>query len=87
MRKASGGVNDIIYDELCRGEIRDESRQALLDIIAGLESRGAGGVILGCTELPLLVGPSDCALPLFNTTILHAEAALELACEPGGAVS
>ncbi|MBS1871713.1 MAG: aspartate/glutamate racemase family protein [Acidobacteria bacterium] len=72
-------VNTIIYDELCRGVVREESRAELLEIIAKLESQGAEGAILGCTELPLLVRPQHCCLPLFDTTALHARKALEYA--------
>ncbi len=72
-------INAMIYDELCRGQIREESKTTLLDIIAKLEQEGAQGAILGCTELPLLVQQADCALPLFDTTALHALKALEYA--------
>lgn len=69
----------VIYDELTAGDIRAESRKAFLKIIDNLRTRGAEGVILGCTEIPLLVQPEDCDLPLFNTTRLHAEAVLNWA--------
>jgi aspartate racemase len=72
-------IHEIIFGELCRGEIRPESRQLFLDAIAQLRDRGAQGIILGCTEIPLLIKPQDCALPLFNTAVLHAEKALNLA--------
>ncbi|MCK4856904.1 MAG: aspartate/glutamate racemase family protein, partial [candidate division Zixibacteria bacterium] len=72
-------VHRIIYDELCRGKIRDSSRQSCLEIIERLTKRGAEGVVLGCTELPLLIRPSDVQVPVFDTTRLHAEAAVELA--------
>jgi aspartate racemase len=72
-------VHDIIYKELGRGVVRDESRRAYLDIIGRLAGEGAQGVILGCTEIPLLVKQSDCGLPLFDTTALHAAAAVEAA--------
>jgi aspartate racemase len=72
-------IHQIIYDELCRGKIRDSSRQSCLEIIEKLTERGAEGVILGCTELPLLIPPSDVQVPVFNTTRLHAEAAVEMA--------
>ena len=72
-------LNEIIYQELCRGDVRGESRQATLEMIDGLRERGAQGIVLGCTEIPLLVRPQDCSLPLFNTTILHAEKALDYA--------
>ncbi len=72
-------VHRIIYDELCRGKIRDSSRQSCLEIIEKLTKRGAEGIVLGCTELPLLIRPSDVQVPVFDTTRLHAEAAVELA--------
>lgn len=70
-------VHQVIFDELCRGQVTDSARRNYLQIIAGLRGQGAQGVILGCTEIPLLVGPEDTDLPLFNTTALHAESALE----------
>jgi aspartate racemase len=76
-------VDRIIYEELVAGEIRDESRQAVVRIIHQLRDRGAGGVVLGCTELPLLVTESDAGLPLFDTTAIHAEAALRYATSEG----
>jgi aspartate racemase len=72
-------VHDVIYGELVRGVVRDESRRAYRSVIERLVERGAAGVILGCTEIDLLVGPADCPVPLFDTTRLHAEAAVELA--------
>ncbi len=75
-------INGIIYGELCRGQILPQSRAAVLDVIESLRKLGAEGVVLGCTEIPLLVRPEDCGLPLFNTTILHAELALEYAVQP-----
>jgi len=72
-------VNRIIYDELCQGKIEDSSRRACIKIIAGLIERGAEGIVLGCTELPLLIRSGDVHIPLFNTTRLHAEAAVKLA--------
>jgi len=75
-------INDIIYGELCRGQVLPQSRAVVLDVIESLRKLGAEGVVLGCTEIPLLVRPEDCGLPLFNTTILHAERALEYAVQP-----
>ena len=72
-------VNRVIYDELVAGQIRAESRARYVDIIKKLTARGAQGVILGCTEIPLLVSEADAGLPLFDTTLLHAEAALNYA--------
>lgn len=71
-------VNDIIFNELCVGNVRDASRETLLTVIRHLQDRGAEGVILGCTELGLLVGEKDLELPVFDTALIHAqEAALE----------
>ncbi|MFL9628006.1 aspartate/glutamate racemase family protein [Aeromonas jandaei] len=72
-------VHRIIYDELCLGEIRDASRAEYLAIIAGLAAAGAEAVILGCTEIALLVGEAQAAVPLYDTTAIHAEAAVTLA--------
>ncbi|HEY5850680.1 MAG TPA: aspartate/glutamate racemase family protein [Lysobacter sp.] len=67
-----GIVHRVIYDELCLGQIRDESREQYRRIIATLVNRGAQGVILGCTEIGLLVGDADASVPLFDTAALHA---------------
>jgi len=72
-------VHGIIYDELCQGKIKNSSRRACVRTITGLVERGAEGIILGCTELPLLIRPDDTSVPLFDTTRLHAEAAVNLA--------
>jgi aspartate racemase len=72
-------VHAIIYDELCRGVIRDESRQAYRGVIERLVARGAEGIILGCTEIELLVGQADSSVPVFPTTSLHAAAAVDAA--------
>jgi aspartate racemase len=72
-------VNTVIYDELVAGQIRDESRAGFVAIINELAERGAEGVILGCTEIPLLVGEEDAGMPLFDTTVIHAEVALNYA--------
>jgi aspartate racemase len=72
-------VHDIIYQELCQGKIENTSRRACLEIIGRLTDRGAEGIILGCTELPLLISPADVAAPVFDTTRLHAEAAVKMA--------
>ena len=73
-------VNRVIYDELVAGQIRDESRTGTVSIIRCLEARGAEGIILGCTEIPLLVREADVGISLFDTTTIHAEAALAYAC-------
>jgi len=74
-------VNAVIYDELVAGQIRDESRAGYVAIINKLAQRGAEGIILGCTEIPLLVNEEDTGMPLFDTTVIHAEAALNYALE------
>ena len=68
-------VHRVIYDELCQGVIRDESRAQYRRVMDGLVARGAQGIILGCTEIGLLVGEGDASVPLFDTTALHARAA------------
>jgi aspartate racemase len=70
-------MNEVIYQELCRGEVRPDSRRLFLGIIESLRERGAEGIVLGCTEIPLLVQPQHCDLPLFNTSLLHAAKALD----------
>ncbi len=72
-------VSRVIYEELVRGQFLDASRAKYRAVIGRLVARGAEGVILGCTELPLLVMPEDCAVPLFDTTTLHATAAIDRA--------
>jgi aspartate racemase len=72
-------VHRIIVEELVRGQIKDNSRQQYLEIINKMQKEGVEGVILGCTEIPLLIQEKDCALPLFDTTVIHAEAALQYA--------
>ena len=74
-------VNEIIFKELCVGQIREESRQIYSQIIRRLKEDGAEGVILGCTEIGLLVSQKDSVLPIFDTTVIHAEKAAKLALE------
>ena len=74
-------VNNVIYNELVAGEIRDASREIFVEIIDDLAQRGAEGVILGCTEIPLLISEEQAAMPLFDTTVIHADAALRYAIE------
>jgi aspartate racemase len=74
-------VHDIIYSELVKGIVRDQSRAAYRGVIEQLIAQGAQAIILGCTEIMLLVGGNDSAVPLFDTTTLHAEAALERALQ------
>lgn len=72
-------VHRIIYDELCLGVLTTKSRSCYRDVMAGLMERGAQGIILGCTEISLLVTPQDAKLPLFDTTALHAASAVDMA--------
>jgi aspartate racemase len=72
-------VHDIIYRELAFGDVREESRRTYVAIIEELKRRGAQGVILGCTEIPLLIKEKDSPLPVFDTTALHAAAAVAFA--------
>ena len=74
-------VHRIIYSELVHGQFRHDSRETYKGIIRNLEARGAGGVILGCTEIPLLISASDVDLPTFDTTTIHAETAVEWALQ------
>ena len=76
-------IHRIIYDELCEGNIEASSRRVCAGIIGKLVDKGAEGIVLGCTELPLLIQPGDVRAPLFNTTRLHAEAAVDLALAEG----
>ncbi len=80
-------VHDVIYQELGHGIVRDESRAAYARIIEGLRARGAEGVILGCTEIPMLIRPGDVPVPVFDTTALHAAAAVDFALEAEGPFS
>ena len=72
-------VHQVIFGELCQGVVREESRAAYRAVMSRLVERGAEGIILGCTEIGLLVGPGDASVPLFDTTRLHAAAAVEQA--------
>jgi aspartate racemase len=72
-------IHHIIYTELCEGKINASSRRICGDIIGHLVDQGAEGIVLGCTELPLLIHPGDVNTPIFDTTRLHAEAAVNLA--------
>ena len=72
-------VHRIIYEELCLGVVREESREVYRGVVDRLISRGAEGVILGCTEIELLIGAGDVDVPVFATTALHVEAAVSAA--------
>ena len=74
-------VHRVVYEELCRGRVLDASRADYRRVMADLVARGAQAVILGCTEISLLVGPQDASVPLFDTTRLHALTAVERALE------
>ena len=72
-------VHDIIVNELVYGVVNPESKAKLREVIAGLTAAGAEGIILGCTELPMIVDQSDSTIPLFDTTAIHSEAAVDWA--------
>lgn len=74
-------VHQIIFDELCKGIILPESKAIYLRIIDKLQAQGAEGIILGCTEIPLLIKQEDSSIPLFDTTFLHAQAAVSSALD------
>jgi aspartate racemase len=74
-------IHAVIYDELCLGEIKASSKTRYLAVIDRLIAAGAQGVILGCTEIGLLIRAADCRVPVFDTTYLHAQAAVELALQ------
>lgn len=75
-------INHVIYDELCRGQIKPSSKEQFCMIIQNLVANGAEGIILGCTEIGLLVHQQDVTVPLFDTAIIHAKAVARLAlCE------
>jgi aspartate racemase len=78
-------VHSVIYDELCVGVINDASREQYRRIMRDLAGRGAQGILLGCTEIDLLVGPDDAPVPVFDTTRLHAHRAVELALQSANA--
>ena len=72
-------IDSIIYNELCRGIIKESSKEKFKKIIGKLISVGADGLILGCTEIPLLISQQDVEVPLFDTTTIHSQAAVEFA--------
>ncbi len=72
-------VHRVIYEELVNGEVKEESRKVYQEIIGKLEAQGAEGVILGCTEIPMLISDEDVTIPTFNTTEIHAQMAVEWA--------
>jgi aspartate racemase len=70
-------VHNIIYDELCKGVIKEESKSKYIQIIEKLAREGAEGVILGCTEIPLLIKTGDTSIPVYDTTKIHSDALLK----------
>jgi aspartate racemase len=72
-------VHQVIYEELCLGKVNEHSREQYRRIMHDLAVRGAGGILLGCTEIDLLVGPQDAPVPVFDTTRLHVQKAVDLA--------
>ena len=72
-------INQIIYQELVLGKIKHESRNKYIRVMGNLVEKGAEGIILGCTEISLLVGANDTSVPVFDTTYIHAETAVEIA--------
>jgi len=74
-------VHQVIYDELCQGIVSPASKATYLEVVRQAQAEGADGVIFGCTEVGLLVGPADFDIPAFDTTALHARAALDFALE------
>jgi aspartate racemase len=76
-------VHRIIYEELCRGILRPASKAAFLEIVGRCRGRGADGVIFGCTEIGMIIAEQDFDIPVFDTTLLHAEAAIAFAAGSG----
>lgn len=74
-------VHSVIYNELCKGVINEKSKTAYVEIIRNLALRGAEGIVLGCTEIPLLIKQTDVAIPVFDTTRIHAVSAVEYALD------
>jgi aspartate racemase len=75
-------INRVIYEELCRGKIVSSSKKAYVEIMDRLVDQGAQGIILGCTEIGLLVNQEDNPMSMFDTAKIHAEAAVEFALKP-----
>ncbi len=78
-------IHRVIYRELCLGIFNPESQKRFLDIIDGLKARGASGVILGCTEIPLLITQEDSSMDVFDSTAIHCREAVEFLCASGEA--
>lgn len=79
--ESCGRVDDVIFNELCHGQVKSESRKQYLEIIDSLVDQGAECIIAGCTEITMLVNQSDTETPLFDTTAIHAQAAVNFALE------
>ena len=74
-----GAINDVIFHELCKGIVKQSSKREFKEVIDGLVKQGAEGIILGCTEIPMLIKDEDSRVPLFDTTMIHALRAVDLA--------
>ena len=77
-------IHDIIYGELCLGVINQSSKERIKEVIKNLIARGAEGIVLGCTEIPLLIKQNDVRVPVFDTTEIHARAAVDFALDISG---
>lgn len=75
-------INNAIYEEMSQGRFLPDTKAAYLQIIGRLTGAGAEGVILGCTEIPILIKQEDCSVPVFDTTLIHAQAAVDFALQP-----
>jgi len=80
-RKDRDLIHKVIYEELCKGVIKEESRKEYIKVIERLHLAGAQGIILGCTEIPLLIKQAHIHIPLFDTTLIHADAAVKFVLE------
>lgn len=80
-KEERGYIDRVVFQELAKGNLLQESRERFLEIIDGLVERGAQGVVLGCTEIPLLVRPEHTDVKLFDTAVIHADKALRYAVE------
>ncbi len=79
---ARNRIDQIIYQELCQGKISAQSKDEMIHIIQALQNEGAEAILLGCTELGLLIKPEDATIPVYDTTLLHAEEAVHLSFQP-----
>ena len=74
-------IHNVIYNELCKGIINEDSKKKYINIINDLSSKGIQGIVLGCTEIPLIIKQKDVNIPVFDTTMIHAISAVEFALE------